>query len=265
MVRLIRHGTGTLYHQLLSELIETIRSGGIKVGDKLPTEAELSRDYGVSRTTVRRALDELSRQGLVQREPGRGTFLADPKIHADFPYLRSFTEEIERLGYRPGAELLSRREAEADEDIARRLAVEPGSPVLLVRRLRTADGRAIFVCDSRLPLARFPALRDADYSVNSLYELLEDTAGRKITGAKQWISAAATDRDVAGLLELEVGRPVLQLERVTRVAGDLPIESVEAFFRPDRYRSYSELVPRPIEMSRLAGSREERIRGGVAS
>lgn len=251
-MNLMRSSAGTLYHQILAELMGSIRAGDIGVGDKLPTEADLSGTYGVSRTTARRALDELHRQGLVRREPGRGTFLADPKIHADLPYLHSFSEEIRRLGYEPGVRLLNRKESAADERDAARLDVGVGTPVMYVRRLRTADGHPIFVCDSHLPLERCPALRGADYSVNSLYKLFEEVVGKKIVRAAQWISAGNADKEVAELLELDIGAPVLTLERVTYVEGEEPVESVRAYFHPERYRHYSELVPQPVMIADLA-------------
>ncbi|MGF1471296.1 MAG: GntR family transcriptional regulator [Rubrobacteraceae bacterium] len=245
----MRSSEGTLYHQLHSELVEQIESGKIGVGDRLPSEADLVRDYNVSRTTARRALDELRRQGVVWREPGRGTFLASPRLRSDLAYLYSFSEEIERWGYEPGASLISQKEIGADNTTAKRLGVEPGEKVLYVRRLRLADGQPIFVCDSCLPVTRFPELQDADYRSVSLRELFQKTVGRKVSQAQQWITAAAAPADIAGLLEIEPGTPVLKVERVTFVAGDEPIENVEAFFHPERYRHYNELSSQPVGLA----------------
>ena len=249
MSSLLRSSEGTLYHQLHTELIEQIDTGKIGVGDRLPSEADLVRDYDVSRTTARRALDELRREGLVRREPGRGTFLASPRLRSDLAYLYSFSEEIERWGYEPGAQLISQKEIGADKIIAKRLGVEPGEKVLYVRRLRLADVQPIFVCDSYLPVVRFPELRDADYGSVSLRDLFEDTIGRKFARAHQWIEAAAVPRDIAGLLDVEADIPVLKIERVTFVDGDEPIENVEAFFHPERYRHYNELSSQPVGLT----------------
>ena len=242
MNRLSRSSTGTLYFQLLQELRGNIESGHIGVGERLPSEAELVRDYEVSRTTARRALDELRRQGLVRREPGRGTFLSSPELQSNLAHLHSFSEEIERWGYRPGARLISSSEGPADEETAASLLLEPGEPVMRVRRLRLANDRPIFVCDSSLPVARFPALRDADYGAVSLSRLLENRTGQPIQRAQQWIEAALVLADVADLLEIEPGVPVLKVRRTTYVAGDMPVEVVEALFHPDRYRHHNELA-----------------------
>jgi len=247
MKPLSRSSAGTLYQQLLRVLRVRIESGDIGVGDRLPSEADLVRDHGVSWPTARRALDELRRQGLVRREPGRGTFLDTPRLWSNLAYLHSFSEEIERWGYRPGVRLVAREERSAGGEVASRLSVEKGEPVLYVRRLRLADELPIFVCDSYLPVSRFPDLRDADYGAVSLSRLFEETVGLKVERAHQWIGAAAAPEDVAGLLEIGAGVPLLRIERVARVAGDAPIESVEAFFHPERYRHYNELPTPPAE------------------
>lgn len=247
MKSLSRSSIGTLYHQILLELTERIESGEIGVGDRLPSEADLVAEFGVSRTTARRALDELRRQGLVRREPGRGTFLASPRLRSNLAYLHSFSEEIERWGYTPGARLVSREEGEAGDEVAARLGIEVGEKVLYVRRLRLADERPIFVCDSHLPVTRFPALRDADYGAISLSRLFEERTGRGIEHARQWIGAANAASDVAGLLEIPAGVPVLKVRRITFVTGDEPVELVEAHFHPERYQHYNELSNRPVE------------------
>ena len=164
MGRLSRSSTGTLYHQILTALRERIEAAEIGLGERPPSEADLERDYGVSRTTARRALDELRRQGVVRREPGRGTFLAGPRLWSDLGRLYSFSEEIERRGHEPGARLVAREEVEADGEVAEKLGVEVGEGVLYVRRLRLADGRPVFVGDSYLQVGRFPGQRDADYT-----------------------------------------------------------------------------------------------------
>lgn len=214
----------------------------------MPSEADLVSDFGVSRTTARRALDELRRQGFVRREPGRGTFLSSPRLRSNLAYLHSFSEEIERRGYTPGARLVGREERTASEEVAARLEIEAGDEVLFVRRLRLADERPIFVCDSYLPIGRFPALKDADYGSVSLSRLFEERTGRKIEHSRQWIGAATATKDVAALLEILAGVPVLEVRRITLVTGDAPVELVEAHFHPERYQHYNELSVRPAEV-----------------
>ena len=129
----------------------------------------------------------------------------------------------------------------ANDEITARLEIEAGDEVLFVRRLRFADERPIFVCDSYLPVGRFPALKDADYETVSLSRLFEERTGREIQNSRQWIRAATATTDVAALLEIPAGIPVLRVVRITLVTGDDPIELVEAHFHPERYQHYNEL------------------------
>ena len=219
MKPLVRRSGGTLYYQILSRLYERIESGNIRVGEKLPSEADLERDCGVSRTTARRALDELRRKGLVRREPGRGTFLVGPRLSSDLARLYSFSEEIRRRGHEPGARLVLREDVGAGEEVASRLEVQIGERILHVRRLRLADERPIFVGDSYLPVGRFPALEEADYDAVSLSRLFREAVGTEVDRARQWIGADAAPGSVAALLELEEGAPVLRVSRVSCLSG----------------------------------------------
>ena len=171
-----------------------------------------------------------------------------PRLRSNLAYLHSFTEEIERWGYKPGARLVLREERVADEEVAARLEIEVGERVLFVRRLRLADELPIFVCDSHLPVGRFPALKSADYGAISLSRLFEESTGRKVEYSRQWIGAATATRDVAALLEMPAGVPMLKVRRITLVTGDAPIELVEAHLHPERYQHYNELSTRPVEV-----------------
>ena len=99
-----------------------------------------------------------------------------------------------------------------------------------------------------LPVTRFPALKDADYGSVSLSRLFEERTGRTIEHSRQWIGAATATPDMAALLEIPAGVPVLKVSRITFVTGDEPIELVEAHFHPERYQHYNELSTRPVEV-----------------
>jgi GntR family transcriptional regulator len=116
---------------------------------------------------------------------------------------------------------------------------------LLVRRLRLADEEPIFVGDSYLSIGRFPALKEADYGGVSLSRIFGEAVGTEVDRARQWIGATAAPKDVAVLLELEEGAPVLEVKRVSCVFEESPVEYVEALFHPGRYQHYNELSPGP--------------------
>jgi GntR family transcriptional regulator len=243
-LELTRTSDGTLHAQLYRTLVDLINRSGVKPGQKLPTESELMASYSVSRSTARRALDELRRENLVERVQGKGTFVAGPKLGGAIPHLHSVTEEIEQLGYRAGSRIISKRRGQADAAIAEQLGLTIGDEILLLERLRTADDRQFYFSRSALNVIAFPRLLEADYNSPSLslYRLFELVTGRRVRRVKQWLSAVGAAKDVARHLGLRSGAPVLQLERVLYVGNHVPIEAVRAWFLGESYKFYSELV-----------------------
>ena len=128
-----------LYVQLRDEIEKDIRSGIYKPGDKIMTEAEMSKTYGVSLITIRKAVGLLIDQGLVVRKQGKGTFVTRPKVSRNMKKLQSFSEMCEQMGMKPGARMLENRLVEADAKTAARLGIEQGSQVVYISRLRFAD------------------------------------------------------------------------------------------------------------------------------
>ncbi len=241
-MELTRSDEGTLHGQLFRTLVKSIEDKSVEVGDRLPTEAELAQQYAVSRTTARRALDELRRMGYVERRPGLGTFVSTPRLNATIPHLHSVTAEIEQLGYKPGSRLVSLSREPADPITSEQLRIGVGDVVLNVRRVRTADERPFYFAESRLNIVLFPRLGDADYTDGnlSLYKLFERLTGRAVERVTQWFSAVPAPGDVAALLECKKGAPVLLLERVLFVEKDCPVETVKAYFHGETYKYYSE-------------------------
>lgn len=242
---LTRSSEGTLHSQIYRTLANRIRSGDVRPGDRLPTENELMSVYSVSRSTARRALDELRREELVDRAPGKGTFVALPKIRASIPNLHSITAEIEQLGYRAGSKLIAVREGRANATAAAKLELIENDAVLFLKRLRTADDRPFYFAEFILNSTAFPKLLNADYKAPSLslYRLFEEVAGRPVERVTQWLSAVGAPRAVARHLGVSVGSPLLQLERILFVERNVPIELVTAWFVGGAYKYYSELTP----------------------
>ena len=239
--RLTRSNEGTLHHQLYRTLSDMIRTGVVKPGERMPTEAELVEAYGVSRTTARRALDELRREGVVERQPGKGTFLRQPRLNAAIPHLHSITDEIEQLGYKAGTVPLSVEEAAADETVAEQLAINVGDPVLVVKRIRTADDQPVYVATSTLNITTFPELRKTKMN-QGMYPQFEALTGRRMSRGVQWLSAVPASAAVARSLQLRSGAPVLRLELIVYFEGDLPVETVDGYFHGRRYKHYSQML-----------------------
>src|SRR5215510_5622334 len=140
-----------LYYPLKTILLEQIRTGKMKPNDKLPAEDELAATYGVSKATVRQALNELAVAGVLRREQGRGTFVAEPKLAQGPRELTSFTEEMNKLGFRPTSKVLTHDVIEAEADVAEKLRIEKGGPVVRLKRLRIADGKPMGIQTAYIP------------------------------------------------------------------------------------------------------------------
>jgi GntR family transcriptional regulator len=235
-----------LYYQLMQVLIEQIESGEMKPGDSFFSERELAEHFGISRMTVRQALQRLVDEGRIVREQGRGSFVAEPKINQRLMRLTSFSEEMQKLGKKPGAIVISAAAAEADAKLAQELQLDDARPesrrVLVLTRVRTADDRPIALETTHLPLGRFPDLANQDFTDVSLYRLLEHRYGVVAVTAKQTIEVGMPDEREMKLLQLSPGVPVLLLKRTTRDAEDRPFEYVNAVYAGDRYRFQADLV-----------------------
>jgi GntR family transcriptional regulator, N-acetylglucosamine utilization regulator len=242
-----RSGDGSLYRQLVEPLLRRIETGELGAGVRLPTEAQLMQEHGVSRTTARRALDELRARGLVSREAGRGTFVLAPSIAVDLPYLQTVAGEISRTGHRAGVHVLERTERPAGEAVASRLGIGPRDPILHLRVLCTADDHPLVVRDSHLNLSRFPRLAGVRPG-RSIVDTVHEHTGERVRGARHWVTAAGAAADVARLLGMRRTAPVLRLERVVYVGEQVAVETARIHLHPGRCRSYGEAAaPRPAE------------------
>jgi len=218
--------------QLLAILEDLI--AGLRPGDPLPSERELAERYDVARMTVRGELNRLAGQGLVERVQGRGTFVAEGRV-AQAATLSSFTEDMRARGHRAGARMLSRDVIEAGDALATRLAVPPATPVVRVRRLRTADDEPMAVEEAFLPVARFPGLHEAELEDGSLFELLEERWGARLTAAEQRVFSVEIVGEDANLLHVAPGRAGLLFRTILLGDDELPLGYAWSLFRGDRY------------------------------
>jgi GntR family transcriptional regulator len=221
-----------LYYQLFLRVQADIRAGLVRPGDLLGTEREIQERYDVSRATVRKALDELARNGHLVRITGRGTFVTDPRPPLHTPHLLSFTEEMERQGIVPGTDVLEFSRVPCPPQPQEALGCRENAQVLYLRRLRTGDGRPILLVDHFLaPAVR---LRRSDLG-QSLYETLEQTLGIRLQEAYHTLRAGRAEQEEAGLLGIETGEPVLRFERTTMTAERKPVVFEQGSARADAY------------------------------
>ena len=220
---------GQQLRQLLDELIAELGPGAM-----LPSERMLANRYGVARMTARRELDQLVAEGQAYRVQGRGTFVAEPRIvYADA--LHGFSADIRARGKIPGARVLSQEIVSADPALAAALERQPGTPVVRIQRVRTADGEPIALEWSHLPSDDFPGLERARLNGASLYELLRERYGVSLGTAGQRVSAVVLSAADAAELHAVEGQPAFLFRRIARRPSGRVIEYARSLYRGDRY------------------------------
>ncbi len=231
-----------LYYQLKTILLEQIRVGEMKPNDRLPAEDELAATYGVSKATVRQALNELAVAGVLRREQGRGTFVAEPKLAQGPRELTSFTEEMSNLGFRPTSEVLTQDVIEAEADVAEKLRIEKGTLVMRLKRLRIADGKPMGIQTAYIPVELAPGLAEEDFTETSLYSLLERKYGLMPVRAQETYFAVLLEQDEARLLNVAATSPGIAAERLSYLASGRTLELVYSIMRGDRYKIVLDLT-----------------------
>lgn len=229
-------------HDQVREAIEAqILSGEIPAGARLHSERDLADRLGVSRVTVRRALDALEREGLVRATPGSGRFVRGSALAESPNELLSFTELGERRGLSASSVVLRTSVRPATLEEAERLGIAPGADLFELDRLRMLDGVAVALDHTRIPLAIAPSLPDVDFRTTSLYRVLAD-ARADVARADYSTEACAATPAQAEQLGLRPGDPLL-LARTTSYddAGRI-VELGETYYRGDRYRFHATLV-----------------------
>lgn len=225
-----------LYHQIFLTLRDEILSGIRRVGAAVPTEHELSATYGVSRTTARRALDELARLGLVERRRRIGTRVSfkapDAPIEAD---VDQAIESLLAFGRGTRVRVVELATVPADPETAGRLDIEPNAPVLRALRIRSTKDAPLGVITSFVPAAFGALLTKEALTERPLLELLR-AGGHEIGGGRQMVISTAADHQVAALLETEVRAPILRIDRILRNSSGRPLAFTSAQYRGDRYR-----------------------------
>ena len=208
-----------LYQQVMDDLKGEIARGVYAVGSRIPSEMELAKSYGVGRITVRRAIEELSRAGYLNRQQGRGTFVCAPKLKRKIRQkddVQSFSDACRVNGMEPGACVISRKILPADSTEAQFFGVPVGTDLICVERVRTADGVPVMLENNAFVLADHPYLQtlaDKDLTDNSIFALVAEHSGRApLKSDPCTVEIALADAQAASLLEVPVGEPLFYME-----------------------------------------------------
>ena len=224
-----------LYHQVYTILREQLMEGRFTPDKAIPGELELAEKFQVSRVTMRRALDELVREGLIERSRGRGSFSRVPPgggpLAAD---VSGLLENLVSMGLKTRVAVVSMDMLPAPEDVAAQLRVKPGAPVLKTVRIRSVDAGPIALLTTFVPEAIACNFSLKALGQKPMLTLIEE-AGVAVARAEQTMSARLADASTAPLLEVGFGAPLLAVSRVVYDTKARPVQMLRGLYRPDRY------------------------------
>lgn len=239
-----------LYYQLRQLLVEKIQNGQWNPGDILPTEQQLQNEHDLSRTTVRQAIREIELEGLVTRYRGKGTFVSEPKLtHSPEPH-HSLAQYLIQQGKTPGWKVLSKEWRPPTEDIAARLQVARDLQVFHLRRLRLADKEPIGYHVTHVSPAFAEAIEEKSLSNGGSLNYLRRNSLLKNSRAIRTIEAVPANEEDSALLSVEVGAPMLLVQRLVVSAEGDPIEDLHAVYRGDRFQYQISSLPPEITLEK---------------
>lgn len=233
-----------LYQQIKALILRSLQAGEWRPGEAIPSELELAARYKVSQGTVRKAVDELAADNLLVRRQGKGTFVATHhEEQVQYRFLRLEPDHVDALGGSAHRSFLDCRRLRAPADVARALQMKPGEMVVEVRRVLHFSGQPVVLDDIWLPGHLFKGLtadRLSEYR-GPMYALFESEFGVRMIRAEEKLRAVLADDDVARLLEVAPGAPLLSVERLAYTYGDQPVELRKGLYRTDRHHYRNEL------------------------
>ena len=236
----VRPGLIPRYYQLKEILEKRIQSGEFQIGDQFPTDECLCEEYGLSRGTVRRAIDMLVDEGRLRREQGRGTFVTAPQLTPSFFRLASFDEEMRQRGRTPSTKLIHLKVIPASEQIAADLGLNVGEDVIEIARLRLADGLPMAFETRYLAYKICPDLVKEDLENQSIHDLLIDKYNIPLIRARHTIEARVLTARETKMLQTRPVSAGFFVSRITYTLDDRPVTMYRIVYRGDEYRFTAE-------------------------
>ena len=239
------HSPIPLYYQLKSFIQNQITTGAWKPGEQIPSEAELCKEFQISRTTTRQAISELVSQGKLERTQGRGTFVTQYNIEKPLFFLTGFSQDMKLRNLIPNSKVLKFEPIPPSAHITQILRLKANEPAILLKRLRLAGDQLMAVDNCYLPFNRYFPILHENLEKNSLYDLLAknfDTVPVRSTRSIESVGCLAPE---AGLLDVKVGFPILYIVSTNFDQNDQPFEHAESFYRGDRFTFNVEILNQP--------------------
>lgn len=212
-----------LYQQLMDVIIENIKNGTYKAGDKLPTETELEAIYNVSRITVRRAVKELCDKNILVKKQGKGTFVLDSSLRIRLNEIGGFHEAVEERNQTAFSELLSLEKKKASDEFSEYLNIPDTSDIIEVKRVMGHDDTVIFIDTCYLPCDRYPDIQKYLTGNFSVYKILKTIYHIKMVNSEKVIKVRKAKKDEAAYLHCEEGDPVFDIFKIVYDENDTPV------------------------------------------
>lgn len=241
----MKFNNAPLYAKVEAALASEIAAATLRPGGQLPSEESLIERFGVSRTTVRKAVENLVARGLVEIQRGKGTFVTEPKIKQDLTELSGFVEDMMALGRNPTARLLDKQPVPASKAVAEHLDIVPGELVYRIKRVRLADGVPMSFDETYLPLDIGEKIARNDLEAEPIFALLEDKYDQPLIEAQYQLEAVTADDKVAQALGIKVGSPIFLIERTSYSLGQRPVDYEKLYYRGDLIKFVTRLSRRP--------------------
>jgi GntR family transcriptional regulator len=234
-VMLTRESPKPLYRQLQERLIKDLELGKRLPHSRLPSEREWVKKLGISRITVRQALGELVHQGYLYTVPGKGFFVGERRNARELNAFLSFTASAQSRGEEPASRVLEAKIVRAAAAIAHDLKIQVGSEVVVLMRLRLANGVPMMIQRSMLPHARCPGLLSRDLIRLSLFDTLRSAYNISLLRAETTISARIADRRERRWLDLSGPGVVMVADQISFDSNNAPVERTESVLHPERH------------------------------
>lgn len=223
-------------HTQIREIIRRrVLDGTYAPHSQMPSESQMMEAFSVSRITIRQALGDLQKEGLIFKVPGKGSYVAKPKAFQNLSRLQGFGEAMGPSGYETFSQVLSTRQVAASDIVARRLLVATGDPVYEIQRLRYLNREPISIDQSYFPLAVGERLAQEDLPTRDIFVILENDYGLHLTHADVQIEAISANEFLARQLRIEEASPLLRIERLT-YADEQPIDFEFLYYRGDAFQ-----------------------------
>lgn len=229
------------YLQIKDILKERIMNKTYQPNRIIPSENDLCEEFAVTRATIRNALSELKKEGLIYTAKGKGSIVSPPKIEQSLLKFYSFGREFKDINEKTASKLLSKALIKASPTIVRKLSINTNTEVFEIVRIRIFNDLPLILETSYIPIHIAPEILDNDLEEESIYDLLESKYGVKIVKAKEYIEPQVSNEYESKHLDVAYNSPVFYTERITLTDREEPIELRKSIIRGDKFKFYTEL------------------------